>query len=177
MPKIAVKMPCLSVRLAPRERVVANDYNPNAVAPDKLELLRTSIVDNGFCFPIVTIYDEDRDVFVIVDGYHRRLMADPEWLDLPEVPIVVLDHGMAQRLAATVQFNKARGVHQVDLDAEVVRSLLGQGLSDEEVATKLGMELDAVHRYKQITGIADLFASTPYSTAWEVIEEPLAHEE
>lgn len=166
-----IAMPCLDVRLVPREKVVANVYNPNAVSPDKLELLRTSIVDNGFCFPIVTIYDPDQDVFVIIDGFHRRLMCDPEWLDIPDVPIVVLKHAMAQRMTATIQFNKARGVHQVDLDAEVVRSLIGQGMSEEQIAVKLGMELDAVHRYKQITGVAELFRNAEYSLAWEMVDD------
>lgn len=166
--KIAI--PCLNVRLVPREKVVANGYNPNSVSADKLELLRTSIVDNGFCFPIVTIYDAERDAYVIIDGFHRRLMCEPEWLDLPEVPIVVLEHTIEKRMAATIQFNKARGAHQVDLDADVVRALLEQGMTNEHVAEKLGMELDAVHRYKQLTGVAELFANADYSLAWEMAE-------
>lgn len=169
--KPTIKMPCLDVRLVPRERVVANTYNPNTVSSDKLALLRTSILDNGFCFPIVTIYDDERDVFVVVDGFHRRLMCEPEWLDIEQVPIVVLEHDMKQRMAATVQFNKARGVHQVDLDAEVIRALIEQGMAEEDVAAKLGIDLDTVHRYKQITGIASLFAGVEYSTAWRMVDD------
>jgi ParB-like chromosome segregation protein Spo0J len=160
------------VRLVPREKVVANGYNPNSVSSDKLELLRTSILDNGFCFPIVTIYDEERDAYVIIDGFHRRLMCDPEWLDISDVPVVVLEHTMAKRMAATIQFNKARGTHQVDLDAEVVRALIEQGMSEDDIAAKLGMELDAVHRYKQLTGVAELFKNASYSLAWEVADDP-----
>jgi len=165
-----IRFPCLSVRMVPREKVIANNYNPNSVSPDKLHLLRQSIVDNGFCFPIVVIYDADRDCYVIIDGFHRRLMCEPEWLDLPEVPVVVLEHDLTRRMAATVQFNKARGHHQVDLDAEIVRSLIEQGLTDKEVAERLGMDLDTVHRYKQITGVAALFARAEYSMAWEMEE-------
>lgn len=165
-----IAMPCLNVRLVPRAKVVANTWNPNAVSPDKLELLRTSILENGFCFPIVTIHDAERDVFVIIDGFHRRLMCEPEWLDISEVPVVVLEHTMAKRMAATIQFNKARGVHQVDLDAEVVRALIEQGLTEDQIAAQLGMELDAVHRYKQITGVAELFKNAEYSLAWEITE-------
>jgi ParB-like chromosome segregation protein Spo0J len=127
MPTIA--MPCLQVRLVPRARVVANTWNPNHVSPEKLALLRQSILDNGFCFPIVTIYDPEQDRYVIIDGFHRRLLCEPEGLDVPEVPVVVLAHDLSQRMAATIQFNKARGVHQVDLDAEVIRSLIEQGTS------------------------------------------------
>ena len=165
-----VALTCLQVIAAPRAQVVANNYNPNSVAPDKMELLAESVADNGFCFPIVTVYDPERDVYVIVDGFHRWTIAQPEWLDIDPVPVVVLPHGMAGRLAATWQFNKARGTHQVDLDADLVRALLEQGLDETEVAQRLGIDLDTVHRYKQVTGVAALFAKTPYSMAWEMVE-------
>jgi ParB-like chromosome segregation protein Spo0J len=119
----------------------------------------------------VTIYDPDLRAFVIVDGFHRATIGGPDWLDFDYLPVVVLAHDMTQRMAATIQFNKARGVHAVDLDAEVVRSLLEQGLADEEVAARLGLELEAVHRYKQITGVAALFARSEYSVSWETVDE------
>jgi hypothetical protein len=78
---------------------------------------------------------------------------------------------MTKRMAATVQFNKARGVHAIDLDADVVRSLIEQGLTEQEVAQRLGMELDAVHRYKQVAGVAALFANSAYSSAWEMVQD------
>lgn len=165
-----IQMPCLSVKLVPREIVVANTYNPNTVPADKLQLLRQSIIDNGFCFPIVTIWDDEQGVYVIIDGFHRRLLCEAEWLDIEQVPIVVLAHSIAQRMAATIQFNKARGVHQVDLDAEVVRALIGQGLSEEEISVRLGIDTETVHRYKQITGISELFKTSNYSMAWEMVD-------
>jgi len=168
---MAVEFPCLNVRMVPREKVVANTYNPNSVSADKMELLRQSIADNGFCCPIVTIYDEDEDLYVIIDGFHRRLICEPEWLDIPQVPVVVLKHNLAQRQIATIQFNKARGVHQVDLDAEVIRSLLSQGVGEEEIAARLWIDLDTVHRYKQVTGVAELFRNADYSLSWEMVDE------
>jgi ParB-like chromosome segregation protein Spo0J len=165
-----ITFPCMQVRMVPREMVVANSYNPNHVPKDKMELLRQSILDNGFCFPIVTIWDADQDKYVIVDGFHRFTICQPQWLDIPEIPIVVLDHGIQQRMAATVQFNKARGVHQVDLDAEVIRALIEQGMAEDEISVHLGIDLDTIHRYKQLTGIADLFRNTEYSKAWEMEE-------
>lgn len=166
-----IKIPCLAVRLVARELVVANDYNPNSVPTDKMNLLATSIIANGFCFPIVTVRDEERGVFVIVDGFHRRIICDPEWLDIDPVPIVVLEHSIAERMAATVQFNKARGVHQIDLDAEIVRTLIEQGIAEDEVAAQLGMDLEAVHRFKQLTGVAELFRRADYSLSWEMVND------
>lgn len=166
-----IPIPCLNTMLVKSELVVANTYNPNSVPTDKMNLLRQSILDNGFCFPIVTIWDADQELFVIVDGFHRRMMGDKKWLNMPYVPIVCLKHDVRQRMAATVQFNKARGVHQVDLDADVIRALLQQGMSEEDVSEHLGIDTDTIHRYKQLTGIADLFKNAQYSTAWDVIDD------
>ena len=166
-----IRVPCMSTLLIRRDMVKANEYNPNAVAPDRMLLLRQSIEDNGFCFPIVAIADAEQELFVVIDGFHRTLILGPDWLDVSHFPCVVLEHNLAQRLAATVQFNKAKGSHQVDLDAEVIRMLLEQGLSDQDVAEKLSLDLDTVHRYKQVTGVAALFANTAYSQAWTMVDD------
>lgn len=166
-----VLVPCANTLLVKRELVIANTYNPNAVSSDKMELLQQSVLDNGFCFPIVTIWDDADGVFVIIDGFHRSRIGSDEFLDFDYLPVVVLSHDMTQRMAATIQFNKARGVHAIDLDADVVRSLIEQGLTEQEVAQRLGMELDAVHRYKQVAGVAALFANSAYSSAWEMVQD------
>lgn len=166
-----VLVPCRNTLLVSPSLIVANSYNPNSVPSDKMALLRESILDNGFCFPIVTIWDDDLGKFVVIDGFHRSVIGSADWLDFDYLPVVVLEHDISKRMAATVQFNKARGMHQVDLDAEIVRALLEQGLSEEDVSVKLGMELDAVHRYKQITGVAELFKNAEYSMAWEMVDE------
>lgn len=166
-----VEVPCMNTLLVKTELVVANAYNPNSVPTDKMNLLMQSVLDNGFCFPVVTIWDDEAAHFVIIDGFHRRTIGGDDWLDLDYIPVVVLSHDMTKRMAATMQFNKARGVHQVDLDAEIVRKLAEQGLSDEDIATKLGLELESVHRYKQVAGVAALFANSEYSGAWEMAED------
>lgn len=169
--KQEIKMPCLAIKLVNRDDIMANNYNPNSVPSDKMELLKQSIIDNGFCFPIVTIWSEEEQKYVIIDGFHRFTMCSPEWLDIEQVPIVVLDHDISQRMAATVQFNKARGVHEIDGDADIVKSLSQQGLSDEDICKHLGLDAETVLRYKQLTGILDLFKNTSYSPAWEVKDD------
>lgn len=167
-----VLAPCTNTLLVKRELVVANTYNPNSVSADKMNLLAQSITDNGFCFPIVTIWDDEAGRFVIIDGFHRSAIGGADWLDFDYLPVVVLEHDITRRMAATVQFNKARGVHQVDLDAEVIRALIEQGLTEEDVAQRLGIDLDTVHRYKQLTGVAELFRNAEWSMAWEMEEAP-----
>lgn len=163
-----IKIPCIETILVDRNKLVANDYNPNSVPKDKMNLLKQSIIDNGFCFPIVTIYDQKNDRYVIIDGFHRYTMCQPEWLDIEQVPIVVLEHDLKQRMAATIQFNKARGVHTVDGDADVVRNLIEQGWKEHEICKHLGISMETCLRYKQMTGIIDLFKDVEYSTSWEV---------
>jgi ParB-like chromosome segregation protein Spo0J len=168
--KIKIVVPCTQVWVVRRDLVQANNWNPNSVPDDKMELLRESIMDNGFCFPVVTGYDPDLRKFVVADGFHRYTIAGPAWLDLKYVPIVVLDRPIGELMTATWQFNKARGMHQVDLDADLIRALIQQGMSEDLVAQKLGIDLDTVFRYKQITGIAELFRGAQYSMAWEMVE-------
>ena len=166
-----IKMPCSSVEMVPRDMVVANNYNPNHVSPDKMELLKQSIIDNGFCYAIVTIWDNDLGKYVVIDGGHRRIICEPEWLDIDPIPIIRLDHDIAKRMTATHQFNKARGVHQVDLDAEIIRALSEQGLDVDEISKHLGIDEETIYRYKQLTGIAELFKNADYSTSWRIEDD------
>jgi len=164
-----LKLPALTTILVPIELVQANNYNPNHVDDSNMKLLELSILQNGFAFPVVTVWDPDLEKFVIVDGFHRyQIMKD--YIKATHLPIVVLEHDISKRLAATVQFNRARGVHQVDLMGELVRSLFEQGQDDEAIAKQLGMDIEEVFRLKQITGIAELFKNQIYSRAWEMQE-------
>lgn len=160
-----IKIPCMDIKLTPIDKVISNDYNPNSVSNDKMKLLKQSILDNGFCFPIVTIYDDTLDVYVIIDGFHRHKTALD--LGMNKIPIVVLEHDISKRMAATIQFNKARGVHSVDLDAELIRKMIEQGQTETEISKHLGIDLETVYRYKQTTGIIELFKNVNYSKSWE----------
>ena len=133
-----------------------------------MELLEQSIIDNGFCFPVVVVWDPDDEVYVIVDGFHRyTIMKD--YLGVDELPVVVLDEDISQRMFSTIQFNRARGVHQVDLVADMVKTL-SETKTDAEIAQHLGMEDEEVFRLKQITGIAELFKDTTSSQSWRIEE-------
>lgn len=56
---------------APAERVAANDYNPNSVAPPEMRLLEHSIVEDGYTQPIVAWATADAE-YEVVDGFHRQ---------------------------------------------------------------------------------------------------------
>lgn len=162
--------PIDDVRWVPVEDVEANDYNPNAVAPNEMKLLHTSISHDGYTQPVVTIRDEARGKYVIVDGFHRRTIMDL----YPDVraatggllPIVVIDKPVADRMASTVRHNRARGKHAIDGMANIVLSMEKEGLSEERVCAELGLEADELVRLKS-TGFARLFANVEYKRSWE----------
>lgn len=162
-----IKLPCFDVMLVDINKVFANDYNPNNVSKNNMVLLEESIINNGFCFPVVTIYDEKEDKYIIIDGFHRYTIFK-DYLKAKELPIVVLDHNLSKRMVATVQFNRARGVHQVELMSDLVKALVDNGLTDSEISKYLGMEAEEVYRLKQVTGVAELFKNQLYSPAWEM---------
>lgn len=166
-----IKLPCLEVRIVNIDKVQANNYNPNAVASNNMALLEESILANGFCFPVVTVWDPESEKYIIVDGFHRYLIFR-DYLEAKQLPIIILEHDISQRMAATVQFNRARGVHQVELMGDLVQALVEQGIDDNDIAQRLGMELEEVFRLKQITGIAELFKNQLYSKSWEMMEVP-----
>lgn len=107
----------------------------------------------------------------MIDGFHRYLLFR-DYLEADCIPIVVLQHDITQRMAATVQFNRARGVHQVELMGDLVQKLVEHGASDDDISQHLGMDLEEVFRLKQVTGIAELFKNQVYSKSWEMMEVP-----
>lgn len=165
-----VKIPCVDTVLVIRHLVQANTYNPNGMPDQKREDLIESILLAGFAYGVASWWDDDLEKFVVVDGFHRWLVSGFDDLGLAYVPVTPLDLTPPERMMATWMFNKARGFHQVDLDAELIRSLIEQGVNEEEIVKHLGIDLDTVHRYKQVTGIAELFRGAQYSMAWEIVE-------
>lgn len=166
-----IKFTALNAVLVRNELIQANDYNPNHVAKDKMKLLETSIIENGFCFGIVAVFDDEIDKFIIIDGYHRGIISGSKWLNLQYVPLVILDHPISKRLSATVQFNKARGVHKIDLNAELVKRLVELGVDDIDICKSLGMDADEVLRLKRNVKIIEIYKDLEYSSSWEVNKE------
>lgn len=171
-----IKMKALDAILVPIEKLEANDWNPNKVAKPEMLLLQKSIEDNGFCFPIAVIHDKENDKYVIIDGFHRYTVAK-DFLQMQEVPVVVLDHEIKKQMAATIQFNRARGTHQIVDMSKIVLSLLDKGWDDAEICDHLGMELDEVLRLKQISGLKEAFANHEFSKSWVEMREKLEAEE
>lgn len=161
-------MKALEAKLVDIKDVYANDYNPNIVARPELELLKLSIVQNGFCFPIVVIQDKEGK-YCLIDGFHRWVVMK-DLLKQDKIPVVVLDHDMNNRITATVQFNRARGTHQIIDMSKLVLKLIKQGMADAEIIDRLGMDADELFRLKQMTGLKEAFKNQQFSNSWEEFE-------
>jgi len=156
----------------PADKVEANDYNPNQVAPPEMRLLQHSIREDGYTQPIVG-FDEGTHIEV-VDGFHRNRVGR-ECKDVRErikgyLPITLINADRserADRIAATIRHNRARGKHAVTGMSDIVLELSRRNWSDAKISRELGMEPDEVLRLKQITGLAELFADKEFSEAWE----------
>lgn len=155
------------------DKLCANDYNPNKVAPTELRLLEQSILVDGYTMPIVCYYVEEGDYYEIVDGYHRYLiMKNSKEIAEREdnhLPVVIIDKPITDRIASTIRHNRARGTHSVDHMVEIVQMLVESGLSDQWIMKSLGMDRDELLRLKQISGLASLFAKEDFSEAWEEV--------
>lgn len=156
------------------ERVEANDYNPNSVAPPEMKLLQRSIEADGYTQPIVTWQRED-GIIEVVDGFHRnrvgresKAVRDRLMGRLP-VTIVGADRtDRGDRIAATIRHNRARGKHKIDAMSEIVQELARRNWSNDRIGKELGMDPDEVLRLKQISGLAEMFADREFSQAWEI---------
>jgi ParB-like chromosome segregation protein Spo0J len=159
------------VRWVPVGKVKPNDYNPNSVAKVEMSLLYKSILHDGYTQPVVTIYDEKKDSYVIVDGFHRYFvcstMKDIQERNNGMLPIVVIDKPMNDRMASTVRHNRARGKHSISGMANMVFKMLEQGWSDADICNELGMEPEEILKLKHITGFSKLFENVEYQKAWE----------
>ena len=167
-----IDFPVLNVKMVDIDKVVANDYNPNKVAPPEMNLLRHSIEEDGYTQPIVTYYDEEKDIYVVVDGFHRYRCAK-EYFNLKKVPIVTIDKSIENRIASTIRHNRARGTHQIMDMSNVVLLLANKGWSEDQISAHLGMELDEIIRLKQITGLKDMFSNHVFSKSWEEFESKI----
>lgn len=164
--------PVECVQWVKSDLVFANDYNPNSVAPPEMELLHTSIKEDGYTQPIV-VWQHDC-IYEVVDGFHRNRVGK-EYADIKErihgyLPVVVINddrEDKGDRIASTIRHNRARGKHKVEAMSDIVLELKKRNWSDDKIAKELGMEADEVLRLAQIQGLAEMFADREFSQAWE----------
>lgn len=160
------------VEWVPCESVRANSYNPNTVAPPEMRLLSHSVSVDGYTQPVVTHLSGDgREV---VDGFHRKRVCS-ESVEVRQrtrgyLPVTTLasDRADEDRMAATIRHNRARGTHGMDPMTVIVGYMGKKGWDDAKIGKELGMDMDEVLRFRQVSGLAELFRDREFSEAWEV---------
>lgn len=159
------------IQWIPTKDVHANDYNPNSVAPPEMELLRHSIIEDGYTQPIVAWPSEGYEV---IDGFHRHRVGK-EMLDVnrrihDHLPLAIIRtdrEDRNDRIAATIRHNRARGKHRVESMSDIVIELKKRNWSDDRIAKELGMDADEVLRLCQVAGLIEVFGNEEFSEAWE----------
>ena len=141
--------PLKNLKFVDRYLVKPNDYNPNKVLEKNLQLLMESIMSNGFCFPIVI-----RPDYTIIDGFHRWMVSGREPLKTMlgnKIPVVIVEHkDKADDMAGTVTFNRARGTHLLEPMENIVKQMLDEGQTVDEISKKLGMSKEEIFRLSKL---------------------------
>ncbi len=149
-----ITRPLSNVKWVDRDSLRANNYNPNVVSSENLKLLTNSIFVNGFTQPIVIKPDG-----VIIDGFHRWTVSSKDWTYKLEgkntlyelldgkVPVVIVDHQEeSKNIYGTITHNRARGTHQLAPMKAIIKDLINNGKSIDEIGKQLGMKKEEVFR-------------------------------
>ena len=143
--------PLSTLRWIDRTSLHANGYNPNKVSEDNLKLLVQSILTNGWTLPIVC-----RPDLTIIDGFHRWTVAGREPLLSAlggKVPVVIVDHhgDESADMYGTITHNRARGTHLLGPMKAIVKQLLDEGKTVDEIGKQLGMRPEEIFRLSGFT--------------------------
>lgn len=164
--------PVYNVKRVPVEKIHANAYNPNSVAPPEMKLLYKSILEDGYTMPIVCYAIPNTDEFEIVDGFHRytimKTHKDIYDRECGCLPVVVIDKDISNRMASTIRHNRARGTHSIELMTNIVAELTESGMSDAWILKNIGMDAEELLRLKQLSGLASLFKNKDFSKSWKI---------
>ena len=169
------KSPAYNVKAVPVEKIVANSYNPNVVAPPEMKLLELSIWEDGYTMPLVCYYREEEDIYELVDGYHRYLVMKTSVRIYKRenglLPVTVINKDISNRMASTIRHNRARGMHSLELMTGIVAELSKSGMSDSWIMRNIGMDKNELLRFKQISGLAELFRDRSFGLSDDWLEE------
>lgn len=160
--------PIAQITWLDRDLLDPNNYNPNRVSPPELELLKTSIIEDGWTQPIVTLPEQDGR-YQIIDGYHRWLVSGDDAvyrLTNGLVPTVQVKLDPVHQQMSTIRHNRARGTHGVLKMADIVRSILESGITERELMERLGMEREEVVRLNNRAGMPEQVGKADFGKAW-----------
>lgn len=161
-------MPISNVEWINVEDLTANDYNPNVVFKAEMNLLKFSIMKNGWIQPILVTQNN-----VIIDGFHRATLAksDKQVRELAggRVPVVRMNLTEPERMLLTIRINRAKGSHIAVKMSSIIKQLIRDyGIPVDKICKEIGatkdevtlLQMDDVFKQKGIN------EESTYSKAW-----------
>lgn len=161
-------MPISNVEWVDVNKLSANDYNPNVVFNKEMELLKFSILRQGWIQPILVTQD-----FVIIDGFHRASIAkvDEEVNKMTngKVPVVIMNLTEPERMLLTIRINRAKGSHVAIKMSDIIKSLVNDyAISVNDICKEIGAtknEIDLL-MMENVFKKHNVDENSKYSNAW-----------
>ena len=172
------KQPINDVKWLHRNELSANLYNPNHVAPPEIKLLKESILNDGWLFPILVLdkkikldgLTSTEDKYTIIDGFHRYTISkDKKIYNLTDGYLPVLILNPKNIISTTVRMNRAKGTHSVIKMSDIIEHEIKAGKSLKYIMNNYGMEKEEVIRLSYSKGIhkSNIIEEDDFSQAWE----------
>lgn len=161
-------MPISTVKWIDVNKLIANDYNPNVVFTKEMELLKLSILKQGWIQPILISQDN-----IIIDGFHRATLAkaDKEVNKLTngKVPVVEMNMSEPDRMLLTIRMNRAKGSHIAVKMSDIIHRLVNDyAMPVEKICKEIGATKDEVDllMMDNVFQKMKFDKNTKYSNAW-----------
>ena len=162
------EMPISNIQWVDVNKLTANDYNPNVVFPKEMELLKLSILKNGWIQPILVTHE-----YVIIDGFHRASLAKADKkvnaLTGGKVPVVIMELNEPERMLLTIRINRAKGSHIAIKMSDLIKKVVNDyGMPIDEICRQIGATKDEVELLlmDDVFKKFDITKETKYSRAW-----------
>ena len=162
------EMPISNVEWVDVEKLSANDYNPNVVFSKEMELLKFSLLKQGWIQPVLVTQD-----YVIIDGFHRSSLAkaDKEVAAMTngKVPVVIMNLTEPERMLLTIRINRAKGSHVAVKMSDIIKSLVNDhGMPVKDICKEIGATKDEVEllMMENVFKKHNVDKESKYSKAW-----------
>lgn len=175
--KLNQRLEKLEVQYVAVADIKPNPWNPNRQSEHEAELLKRSMDEDGFTQPVLCVRLTKEDIadpkfkgtpykegdLMIVDGEHRWRTGHA--LGYTEIPCVVYPGSAIQARISTMRHNKARGTHDLELEADLMRDLRELGALSW-AQDSLMMDDVEITRLLDDVSAPEALAGDEYAAAW-----------
>ena len=144
-----------------------NDYNPNIVFNNELNLLKFSIINNWFIQPILI-----NNNWIIIDWFHRFMLSSTDKDILKKynwyVPCVIFNISDEEAKTMTLRINKAKWSHMALQESEIIKSLIKAWVNKTEIQKQTWLTKDEIELFEKENVLKKRnLDKYKYSQAWE----------